>query len=402
LKNLPVDAIIIKTIINFNSMKKVILIALAIFVITPAIVLAQSYQAEVTVSKNEVVDRNLIRAAQTVNIEGRVDGDVIIAANEITISGRVGGDVIAAGNIIRITGSVEGNVRVAGNNVEIDANIGKNLNAFGNTVNISEKTSVAWSALLFGSTVNLRGQIGGHLDGGAVNFKIYGQVGGDSTVHLSNDGNLTLYEESEIGGTLTYKGEAASQLTLESGATVGQKEFVVQKIPSISWKSLVGWGTGFYVFFKLIKLFGLFVVGLILIALFHKKLFAVTEAMWKKPANQIGWGAVYLIVIPIIIFLLLLTVIGLPLAIIAALLYGIALYLTQIFVGLLIGKKALESINKNKEVSLTWAMVLGVFIYLLLITIPVIGWLINLVGTIWVLGAIAELLKKINWQGAKK
>ncbi|MFH1598584.1 MAG: hypothetical protein ABIB97_06020 [Patescibacteria group bacterium] len=383
-------------------MKKIIFLTLAVFITIPAIALAQSYQAEVTVSKNEVVDRNLIRAAQTVTIEGRVDGDVIVAANEITISGRVGGDVIAAGNNIRITGSVEGNVRVAGNNVEIDANVGKNLIAFGNTINISEKASVAWSALIFGSTVNQRGQIGGHLDGGAVNFKIYGQVGGDSTIHLSNDGNLTLYEESEIIGTLTYKGETASQLTLKSGATVGEKEFVVQKLPSISWKALAGWGAGFYFFFKLVRLFGLLVVGLVLIALFHKKLYAITEEMLKKPAVYMGWGLVYLIVIPIILFLLLLTVIGIPLALIAGLLYGIVLYLTQIFAGLLIGKKVLQSINKDKEVSLTWAMIMGVFLYLILVSIPVIGWLVHLVAVIWILGAMAELLKKIKWQRTKK
>ena len=380
-------------------MKKIsFFIILGLLLAIPTVVLARTIQESVVIDKDQVVDRNLIKTAQTIDIKGRVEGDVILAANEITISGQVGGDVIAVGVDIKITGQVDGNVRVIGRNVIIDALIGKNLNAFASDIKINEDNQVGWSALVYGMSIDVRGLVGGHLDAGALNgLNIFGKVGGDTIAYLGEQSTLTVFGEAELDGNMIYKGQDKNQLTVKSGAQITDQEFEVWDAPQLDWKVLVGWGTAFYLFAKLIKLFGLLIVGLLLISLFRHKLLAVSKSLLEKPAVKMGWGLVYVVVIPIILFLLFFTVIGIPLAVITGLLFGITIYLTKILIGLLIGQKLLKSLNKGKDAPLVWSLVLGTFIYVVLISIPVIGWLLGFIGTIWAFGALGEMIKKINW-----
>ncbi|MBU1148593.1 polymer-forming cytoskeletal protein [Patescibacteria group bacterium] len=381
-------------------MKKSIIFIALVTLFIPSVVLATAWQEEITVAKNQVVDRNFIKAARTITISGEVEGDVIVAASQVTISGKVGGDVIAAGSDIEISGEVAGNVRVAGANINISGLVGKNLNAFGSQITLSEDSQVAWSVMAYGANVDLKGIIGGHLDGGGDTVNVYGQVGGDANIHLAEKGQITIRDDAEITGTLIYKSNSQNQLTVESAATIGSQQFQTWEAPELNWKALIGWGAGFYAFSKLVALFGLYLVGLVLIALFGRRLLKITEIMVSKPLPLLGWGLVYLIVTPLVLIILLIMVISAPLAVIGALLYGIILYLTKIFVGLWLGAKILKYFSKGKEISLIWSLVIGVLIYSMLINIPGLGWFISLIGTIWVLGAIASLVKQLNWSKA--
>ncbi len=383
------------------SMKKIVFFIILAIILVPSLVLAGAWQEEITVAANEVVDRNLVRVARTINIAGQVEGDVIVAAAELIISGRVGGDVIAAAADIKITGQVEGNIRVVGNNVNISAKVGKNLNIFGANLVIDDQADIGWSLLFAGTKVEVKGLVGGHLDGIADQANLYSEIGGDAYVELGSRGKLTVFGDSEIGGTLTYRAARENQLIIKTGADISKQKFLQGKGYEINWESLVGFGSSFYYFIKVVQLFGLLVVGLILLALFKKKLFNVTEIMLKKSGLCMGWGAVYLVVIPIIIILLLFTVIGIPMAIILGFIYGLALYLTKIFVSLFIGQKILEFLKKGKQYSILGALALGLVIYLMLVRISYIGWLFSLVSLVWVLGAFGELLKKRNQKEGK-
>jgi len=144
-------------------------------------------------------------------------------------------------------------------------------------------------------------------------------------------------------------------------------------------------------------LFGLLVVGLVVISFFKKASTAVTEQMKGNIAKNLGWGLVYLIIIPITAFVLLVTIIGAPLALITITLYTIALYLSKVFMGLLIGYWILQYLKKDKKdktVPLMWAMILGIVLLTVLTIIPYFGLFIGFVATIWGLGALLESTKK--------
>ena len=83
------------------------------------------------------------------------------------------------------------------------------------------------------------------------------------------------------------------------------------------------------------------------------------------------------------------TIIGLPLGIIGLVLYGVAIYLSQIPVSLLIGKLIIMQKKEPDSIgSMIGALALGLVILLVLGLIPVIGWIINLLVIIFGLGAL--------------
>lgn len=77
--------------------------------------------------------------------------------------------------------------------------------------------------------------------------------------------------------------------------------------------------------------------------------------------------------------------------------YFILLYVSKIFIGLLIGRWALINIKgnkKDKSFSLLLAMIIGITFFYIVTSIPIIGWFINIAAVIWAFGAIIEIKKQ--------
>src|SRR3989339_1258289 len=130
------------------------LVILGLFLIAlPVAVFATTNGDSVYIGPDQIVDGNLIRFGNVIDIAGAVKGDLIVFGNTITISGPVAGDVIAAGNSIKITGDVNGSVRLAGNNIDIDSEIGHNAWLLAGNVNLGDKSSVGWD--LYGAAGSL-------------------------------------------------------------------------------------------------------------------------------------------------------------------------------------------------------------------------------------------------------
>ena len=152
-----------------------------------------------------------------------------------------------------------------------------------------------------------------------------------------------------------------------------------------------------YIFVKVISLFSLLVIGLVLIALVPKIILNVKEEMMKRPGPSLGWGLVYLIVTPIVAGLLMITIIGLPLGLMIIPLYIIALYVSKVIAALVIGSLLLDRLTKSNKAkgSLIWPLILGVLIFVIVTSIPVIGWAIKLILVLWALGAVVQIKKDI-------
>ncbi len=122
--------------------------------------------------------------------------------------------------------------------------------------------------------------------------------------------------------------------------------------------------------------------------------------MIAKPAVSIGWGLVFFALIPFVSFLLLFTIIGIPFAFIAMVMYFIGIYIARVFIAVAFGSYLMKLINKNKESSLGLSLIVGLVVYFLLTTLPIVGWLIKLLTWWWAWGAIfmikTDILKKIN------
>lgn len=373
-------------------LKKTILLT-AFFALIIALPLASSAKDKsqnVFIGEGQTIFGNLVKAGQIINIEADVPQDIIAVGQSVVINGNVKGDVLAAASSIRINGDVEGNIRVAGSNVEINGRVGKNLNAFGANVVLGEDSEIAWDVVAYGGSVEVRGKINGRMDGGGGSIIIAGGIGKGGKLSLG-DGKLSILSPAIIGDSLEYVSEEKAEVA-DGAQIAGELKQTAPEVKSKTGKS--GW-TPFWWFSKVVSLFGLFVVGLVIVGVCKKRTAKVFDKMFKKPGQSILWGIVYAIATPIVLFLLLFTVIGIPLSLIGFALYLISLYLAKVFAGIAIGILVLSKIKKKNDISLMLAMVLGLIILILLKSIPFVGWIIGLVAMWWALGAIVAAKKEI-------
>jgi len=380
-------------------MRKIIFPSLLFLLLSlPLVVFAQTsaFPQNISVAKDEVINDNYIRAANTIDINGTINGDAIMAANTITINGNVAGDVIAAASVININGEVGGNVRVAAMTIQINNKIGRNLNAFGNTVTLTKNASVGWGLVFAGSQIKIDSPVGGKIWGIGSQVTLTNSVGTNFDVNLGEEGLLTLTSEAIIKGDLNYSG--TKDAVIQKGAQV-MGETTHKPIP-VQLSKAEKFFSRNWIFFRVIGLFGILLVGVVIISFAKDKTKKITSVMWQQPAKLMLFGLIYLIVIPIALVLLIFTIIGGPLSLIGLCLYLIAVYIARIFTSTLIGQKILGYINKKKletqpnEGNLLWSMILGTFILYILISLPYIGWLIGLIAVIWALGGLGEVLKK--------
>lgn len=106
-----------------------------------------------------------------------------------------------------------------------------------------------------------------------------------------------------------------------------------------------------------------------------------------------GKGALALLLVPIIAFLLLLTIIGIPICVILILIYCLALYLSTVFVAYLIGYKVWNKTHKEKkDTNMMLYGAIGLVIILVLELIPVVGSIVSILVLFGGLGVIFDMI----------
>ena len=380
--------------------KKITILSLIslFFVILPLVVFAgnKQYQQSIYVGPQEIIEGNFIKAGQVIDIQGAVNGDVIVAGGSITITGPVAGDVIAAGNIIRINGSVGGSIRLAASSVEISSEVKHNVWAVASSVNLSPTAKVGWDVYGAAATFDIKGPVDGNVWVTGTAIVIASQVGKDVAVSVDDDGQIILYPEAKVGGNLSYKAASDDQLIIKEGAeVVGQTARKEIAIPTdVKFNKFLSF---IYIFFEIISLFSLLVIGLILVSLLPKFVLQVRDEMMKKPWPSLGWGLIYLIVTPIIAVFLMITIIGIPLGIIIIPVYVITIYVSKVFAGFAVGLLIADNLAKDKKYkgTLVWPLVVGLVLLTFINFIPIIGFIVKFFLVLWALGAIIQVKKDI-------
>jgi len=98
------------------------------------------------------------------------------------------------------------------------------------------------------------------------------------------------------------------------------------------------------------------------------------------------------LVFPVLSFLLLFTLIGIPLSLLILSGWLIAVLSSRVLVALYLGKTLIKKTNFKKE-SLMSALILGTALSWLVFHLPLVGWIFNLLAVCWGLGVLYEHLK---------
>lgn len=278
----------------------------------------------VEIGPNQTVD-SLQAAGATVVIEGTVDGDAQVFASDIQVPGTITGDLQAFSASTSIDGIIGGDVEAFSGTVRTGAgsSIGGDLSAFGSTIDLAG--AVNGSSGLFGSVVTLQetSHLRGNLTYAAETFRNRGQI--DGAVHEEEQrsegtGSLDLLDEIAGLGAELFLGAVllliAGRFTRESVETAGDRW---------AWRALLGFA--------------------------------------------------FLAVTPFVLVLLVITIIGIPAALIGLLLYGGVIMLGSVIGALLIGRTVIDRFGLE---SMYAALVTGLVLMLVLGELPWIGGLISL------------------------
>jgi cytoskeletal protein CcmA (bactofilin family) len=378
--------------------RKLLFTSLFVVLLVPAAALAFTAKSgnSVSVGKTEVVDGNFFAAGQNIQIEGKVNGDVFCAGQSVNINGEVAGDVICAASSINVNGRVGGNLRVAGSAINLNGQVGRNLMVAGASLSTGASSSVGWEALMAVASADLRGKIGRDLTGAGATYDLGGAIGRDVQLWLDNNqrqdqSTLKVEKDATIGGKLTYTAKQDAEVV--SGARIAGEVKRLEPAaryqqPSPSAK------TGAWFLFAIYWMIAVSIVGVVLVMLWGEETKRLLTNFTTKAQASFGWGLIALLLTPLICILLLITIIGIPLAAILGLFWLLALSLSKLFVSIFIGQKLLERFWQARKDSLYAATILGVAVCYFVFLIPAIGWLLGLLATIWGMGAIYLFFKK--------
>ncbi|NTU73524.1 hypothetical protein HGB07_05150 [Candidatus Roizmanbacteria bacterium] len=335
-------------------------------------------------ARDRQVNENLFMAGREVVISGTVNGDLYTAGRDVVIDGIINGDVLAAGGIITIRGSVSNNIRVVGGEVIIAGTVGGNVSAAGGAITLVDGAKVAGSMVAAGGKLSLLAPVakGASLVGS--NVTLGNIIGGNVIVRATQ---LTPLASTEVKGNLTYYTDR--QISLPPGATVsGQLQYHHVAPPQTETQNnpIQGLSAAWFLY-KLMVLIISLLVGLLLLKLFPVFTTGTASVIGGRPWASFGLGLGIVFLVPIICILLFITIFGIPLSLLLLFAYVLYLFFGSIFTALFLGQLTLRFIGNNRSSML--ALVIGEAFYIVLITLPLFGGLISLVGTCFGVGAMA-------------
>lgn len=345
---------------------------------------------EFVLPEDVTVNDDLYVGAASAVVNGVVNGDLLIAGGNVTIANKVEGDLMAAGGNITINAEIGDDLRVVGGNVNILKSIGDDLVAAGGTVHVLKDVVVGGDLVVAGGLVILDGTVNGNVRVAGGEISLNGSVIGSIDV-VAEDG-LKVGPGARIEQRLKYSGYSEAEVA--DGAQVNQGvEFVklerMQANVGREKKKIVGGAlAGILGIAWILQVLMMLTAALVAIYGVNKFSVKLIDSAMKDVGGNMLRGFAFLILMPIAIFVIAATVLGIPLAILAGTVYALMIMLAKIFAGILLGMWIYKFASKEK-VKLDWKVALvGVLAIEILTLIPFLGWLATFLVFCTVLGAI--------------
>jgi cytoskeletal protein CcmA (bactofilin family) len=339
-----------------------------------------------------LANRNLYMGGGQVRPTAPVEGDFLAVGGKITIDQSVKGDAMLAGGSIEVRAPVGDDVRAAGGDISIESTVGGELYVTGGNLAVTKTAKVSGPATLWGGTVTIDGKIDGPLVVRAQRIVLNGEVANNARLTAED---IELGPESKISGALSYA--VAGEIKKAAGATIGgsttrddeqndQRGDGRSEGWERSWQRHMelnnpGWVGPLFTFFAMLACAAVFLL------LFPGFSARATDKVNASPwlALVVGIGA--LLGVPVLAGLLILTILGIPVAI-AVLAFFPFLLLVGYVVGVLfVSRRAQQALHRGPAPS--FGVTIGFFalallLVMLLARLPFVGvlalFLITMVG----------------------
>lgn len=339
--------------------------------------LAHAQTFTTVVYAGKTVDSSVYSAGRNIDLQGTINGDVYCAGQSVMIDATVHGDILCAAQSIVINGHVDGSVRVVGVNATLNAVVDGSASIAAQDVVINPSSTIGRDLSVAGSKATVQGQIGRDASFASKTTMMKSQVGRDVVM---NGTKLTLQSGTHIKGNLAY----TSVDTLSKTGEVKIDGQTQHHAPPVNKKSGIAvFGVISAVAFPMLLLF-----ALALVLLFPQTINSVVQFPSKKLFKTVLIGILTMFILPIVLFLLIASVIGVV--------AGIALLLAWLLIVLLSGPVTayyIGSMILSKSKNPILMMLVGTVILLVLYLLPQIGIIAGIFAYVIGAGAMLQYAK---------
>ncbi len=382
-----------------RSIRKQLLVLVLTFLLafgfsTPAA--AQSLVTGDTVPAGTVLDHDAILIGQNVVIDGTVNGNVFILGNQVTINGTVDGSVILIGQNAEIAGQVSGGVYGTALTFDVGpgASIGRDLYVVTVSMTSGIQSLIGRDLYAIGLDSGLNGKVGRDLHTAIGPIQLY-------------NGLMTMLGYDDLTIKLHFETPPPAPIPTSSptGVQPSHIKLARMQIMAPAVDSGFDWGNWAINLFR--KWAVLFFFGFLALWLLHKPLDLSAKKLAEHPWQALGNGflalaTVLLLIAAGLLLSVLVFVIGLGLNFIGlwqlslalwvvayaflALAFAVAwffiAYGTKIVVLYLVATWLPEIIFHRRDLWLNLlALLAGTIVYALIRSIPVAGWVIDVLIT---------------------
>lgn len=374
----------------------VLFLTLAAIATRPGTVLAAEFRngTSPSISAAETINDDLYVSGDEIVIAGRVTGDVVAAARTVRVTGQIGGSLQVLSGEVDVEGRVGGSVRVATGDLAITGDVGGDVLVATGQVRLGASGSIGGDLLVAGGDVRLDGSVGGDVRGDVGELTLNGPI--DGRVDVTAD-RVRLLSRARVAEGLRYR--SGNEATVADGATVVGD--TVRREPSrgLGGDDLLSWiGSPWF------RLLCGLIAGLILVLLLPRGSAAVADAARLAPFTSFLLGLILFWFLPPLLGLLLITLVGAPVALIGFAMYAVLVYLSQVFVGLAIGRLILP---KRWDVASRGynllAMTIGVLLLaaVRMIRLPFVSFTVAALTAVFALGAVVVAIRAARRAGLR-
>lgn len=346
-----------------------------------------------SLSQEETVNEDLYIVADEIVIDGVVDGDVIAIGDSIQINGTITGDTHFIARMVNINANIYGNTFVIANNTNIQGVITENTSVISTYLNYDADTQGNVLGIFAEGT--LKGSVGKNLRAIAMTSSIDSVVRGDLLL-LTDQNNI---RKENITGEI-YDVARLKEIAKAQGVDLDRESkpertslTIFTTKPTWQYKSSM----------MITNLFAMLLVGFIIIMLSPVKTYQIQEKITGSTnefVKSLVTGFIISLLIPLPLFILYISIIGTPAAI---LITGLLIFVTifgRIWVETAFGREILAMFNV-KEYRPFKSFLIGRVLTVLISIIPIVRGFYNIILGFVALGAVVRM-KREYYQIANK
>lgn len=343
------------------------------------------------IEKGQVINNDFYSHASVIEIAGTCKKDVYLFGTQISVDGVIEGDLICVGGSLQLNGEVKGALRGLLGQTLITGRVGKNLTAVCAAFTSTPSAIFDSNVFLAGSTAELAGNFLGDLFIGSTHVRFSGNC--KQNMHLYS-ANIRMNSQAVVDGYLEYS--SPNPIDIQTGAKI-LGEVLEKKGPAKLYSRSMVFNhilLGSRIAGVLMNLFFTLMIGLVFIKIYPAaflRSFQNLKTNFFKSAMQ---GVLFLVIIPLIGLLLLITILGIPIAVTLIAFSVLGLYTAKIHTLYYVAERYKHKSMKHWGIG--WCYTLCCFIYFILQLVPYVNTTLSAVFTLAGLGASVYIPKYVK------